>query len=605
MSDARFCSNCGAPHRGPEVHFCPSCGHAFDAASPPVAGSAERPAPPPPTAAAPVPPPPVPPPPVSASPVTPGFPPPPAGPPPGSGFGAAPEPVPAPSGSDRRVLWGVLAGVVVLLIGLGVGAFVILGGDDGDDEGEVFLEAVDYRGADPFTDSVDDHNATTATTAPVIATTAPARRTAAAATRSVAGVWPGLYGGTRDRATCDPEQLVAFLKANPAKARAWAGTLGIEVDDIAPYVDTLTPVILQRDTRVTNHGYRDGRATSIQSVLQAGTAVMVDRFGVPRVKCNCGNPLTEPVATRRAVRYTGNEWPTFSPANVIRVTVDVEVNVFVLVDVQGGDPITRPTGTTGDEDGELTVDDLCTAYPDDPECGGGATNPDEPELGTGDVQITLRWGSQADMDLSVTDPTGAHIDFENSTSPSGGTLDVDSNANCDTATGAGVENIFWPTGSAPDGEYTVTVTYFDVCGAATGPQTYDLTFLVGGAETELTPASIERTPGQTTATYELQVDPGRPSLLDRPGRYVQTVSGTLNPGETADYRAGKGPGFQPEETTTTTEASDPSTGETTEPQPPDCSMYEEGTPMRILCEHDPTTADASDSNALPIPVPGD
>ena len=30
------------------------------------------------------------------------------------------------------------------------------------------------------------------------------------------------------------------------------------------------------------------------SLGQAGTAVLVDNHGIPRVKCGCGNPLTEP-----------------------------------------------------------------------------------------------------------------------------------------------------------------------------------------------------------------------------------------------------------------------------------------------------------------------
>ena len=63
---------------------------------------------------------------------------------------------------------------------------------------------------------------------------------------------------------------------------------------IGAYVDSLTPVVLTDDTLVTNHGYRDGHATTLPAVLQAGTAVMVDTLGVPRVKCNCGNPLTPP-----------------------------------------------------------------------------------------------------------------------------------------------------------------------------------------------------------------------------------------------------------------------------------------------------------------------
>ena len=86
--------------------------------------------------------------------------------------------------------------------------------------------------------------------------------------------------------------MVAFLQANPEKAAAWAGVLGISAASIPGYVAELTPVILRSDTYVTNHGFAGGRATTLTSVLQAGTAVMVDKFGTPRVKCYCGNPLT-------------------------------------------------------------------------------------------------------------------------------------------------------------------------------------------------------------------------------------------------------------------------------------------------------------------------
>src|SRR4051794_2186605 len=92
---------------------------------------------------------------------------------------------------------------------------------------------------------------------------------------------PGLYGGTRDHASCDPEQLIAYLEQNPAKGAAWAAALGIQPTQIRQYVDGLTPVILRADTRVTNHGYVNGVANPIQSVLEAGTAVLVDRYGAP------------------------------------------------------------------------------------------------------------------------------------------------------------------------------------------------------------------------------------------------------------------------------------------------------------------------------------
>ncbi|MCB0900412.1 MAG: hypothetical protein KDC40_16485, partial [Actinobacteria bacterium] len=171
---------------------------------------------------------------------------------------------------------------------------------------------------------------------------------------SVAGSAPGLYGGTRDAGSCDPDKLIAFLQAEPEKAAAWAGVHGIEPSAIATYVRSLTPVVLRRDTRVLNHGYRNGRATPRAAVLQAGTAVLVDRFGIPRVKCGCGNPLGDarPVTTRTT--YAGTRWPGFDPASVVVVRSDVEVDVFVLVDLRTGEAFRRPTGTKGDDDAEAT-----------------------------------------------------------------------------------------------------------------------------------------------------------------------------------------------------------------------------------------------------------
>jgi hypothetical protein len=483
----------------------------------------------------------------------------------------------------------------VLVVAALVAAFVVLKDDDdetagGGGAGEVFLEPVSFTSDDPFTDSVDEHNrSTTSTTAPVIPTTAPADPDAQAATRSVPGSWPGLYGGTRNNASCDPEQLISFLTSNREKAAAWGAVLDVAPADIPAYVRSLTPVILQRDTRVTNHGFRNGRATSLQSVLQAGTAVLVDSFGVPRVKCGCGNPLLEPRAVRTTPQYTGDPWPTFTPANVINVTVDVEITNIILVNLDGGDPFKRPTGTTGDEDGEVFTDDLCDLFPDDPQCAEPAD--DEPVLGTGDVQVTLRWFSPADLDLAVTDPTGATVSYQSTTSPSGGTLDVDSNGGCSTSSGSPVENVFWPTGGAPDGAYTLTVTYFDACPGGEGPQSFELTFLVNGSQATITPVAMQ--PGPDGAyTVELVVDRDRPLVVRPASRTypVQVVTGTLNPGEQASYTGGKGPGFTPPDEETTTTTADEETPTTEGGSEVDCSQYEEGSMMRILCEHDPTTS---------------
>lgn len=260
------------------------------------------------------------------------------------------------------IVLGVLA-----VLALCVGAAIVLARSGGDDaaqgEGEVFLVAADDPGPDAF--STEAKVAPVETTAPptTAATTAPATtaKTTLVGTRS--GGTPGLYGGTKEVGRCDTTQLVSFLAGNQTKAQAWVGALNADPSlrwsggrslttaDISTYVDELTPVTLASDTRVTNHGYRNGRATRLQAVLQAGTAVLVDSYGVPRVKCGCGNPLTAPAAVKGTVRYTGNRWPRFNPASITVVISNTTIiNNFVLVNLSGPGYLSRPTGSDGSDD---------------------------------------------------------------------------------------------------------------------------------------------------------------------------------------------------------------------------------------------------------------
>lgn len=105
---------------------------------------------------------------------------------------------------------------------------------------------------------------------------------------------PGLYGGTLDNSSCDPRAIVSFLRVHPDKAKAWASVQGITPSDIPAYVAALTPLILRADTPVTNHGFSNGSAPTVYSVLEPGTAVLVDKSGFPRVICYCGNPVIPP-----------------------------------------------------------------------------------------------------------------------------------------------------------------------------------------------------------------------------------------------------------------------------------------------------------------------
>ena len=98
----------------------------------------------------------------------------------------------------------------------------------------------------------------------------------------------------------------------------------------------------------------------------------------------------------------------------------------------------------------------------------------EPVLGTGDVQITLRWDVPVDLDLHVVDPAGQEISYTNRTSSSGGNLDVDANSGCEGMVSNPVENVFWPYGGAPSGQYQVNVVYFMNCGYS-GLVNYEVT----------------------------------------------------------------------------------------------------------------------------------
>jgi hypothetical protein len=86
-------------------------------------------------------------------------------------------------------------------------------------------------------------------------------------------------------------------------------------------------------------------------------------------------------------------------------------------------------------------------------------------VGTGDVQVTVAWDTDADVDLHVVDPAGNEIYWADRMSPSGGQLDLDSNAACSTD-GISNENITWGVGLAPQGDYTVRLDYWSSCNAA-------------------------------------------------------------------------------------------------------------------------------------------
>ena len=155
-----------------------------------------------------------------------------------------------------------------------------------------------------------------------------------------------LYGGSGSLSACDPAAIAQFLAAHPDKAAAWASVRGIDPAGIADYLNTLTPVVLLHDTVVTNHGFTNGVATPVVSVLQAGTAVLVDGTGLPVVRCACGNPLSAPPPVELSTAVLqGTRWDGYDPDRSIVVTAGTAIAHLVVIDLTSGQDLTLPLGS--------------------------------------------------------------------------------------------------------------------------------------------------------------------------------------------------------------------------------------------------------------------
>lgn len=121
----------------------------------------------------------------------------------------------------------------------------------------------------------------------------------------------------------------------------------------------------------------------------------------------------------------------------------------------------------------------------------------EPTLGTGEVQVTLRWDSSDDLDLAVTDPNGDTALFSNPYIPSGGQLDVDSNADCTTSSRNPVENLFWGPGNTPEGKYVAIVSLYERCSNDHSPIPFELTITLNGNTDTRTGTVSNHSPIQT------------------------------------------------------------------------------------------------------------
>ena len=98
--------------------------------------------------------------------------------------------------------------------------------------------------------------------------------------------------------------------------------------------------------------------------------------------------------------------------------------------------------------------------------------------GTGDVAFRLVWTGTSDLDLYVQDPAGNCVFFANRKSKTGAILDVDCNGGSDQICERPVENVFWPTHTAPPGTYTYWVQANSLV-LTEGPVPFELQLLRG------------------------------------------------------------------------------------------------------------------------------
>lgn len=260
-------------------------------------------------------------------------------------------------GGSRSTSWwpAVVGGLwLVAAVAVLVAVLVVRSGSDSvvPSRGVVRLEPVTYQSPAPFTPSVVSVGRRDLDR---LASRAVSGAVPASSGGQVAGGTAALYASSGSLSVCDRAKLAEHLRSDASLRKVWAGASGVGPADVDAFLQSLTPLVLRSDTAVTNHVYTSGSARAYQAVLQAGTPVMVDPLGQPRVQCTCGNPLLAPAA-KAPTRTDGDRWSSYHPTKVVSVTpAAAPVPVFDTVDVESAKPVKTGSGSNQVLDGTLVA----------------------------------------------------------------------------------------------------------------------------------------------------------------------------------------------------------------------------------------------------------
>jgi hypothetical protein len=90
---------------------------------------------------------------------------------------------------------------------------------------------------------------------------------------------------------CDLDEMIEQFESDREIAEAFASVHGIAATSIGEYLRSLTAGYVLDTVDVISYGFSGGFAQPYDTTLVAGTAMLVDRDGLPRVRCRCANPL--------------------------------------------------------------------------------------------------------------------------------------------------------------------------------------------------------------------------------------------------------------------------------------------------------------------------